>query len=222
MGRPKKYSTEEERKQARKETIKRYYQKHKDEIAAKNATHKEERKVYQSDWYKKNRENILERCKLYYVEHKDEKAAYDREYYQNNKEYIAARNSVYNAEHKDEIAAKNAEYRQNNKEKIAAKKVEYRLTKNGRATHLANSYSRNDRKHNRGECTITMKWIVDNIFTQPCHYCGESDWHLLGCDRIDNSLPHTPENVVPCCNECNSKKARTPYDEYMRRIGKIA
>lgn len=93
----------------------------------------------------------------------------------------------------------------------------------GRADNLIKSYRHADKKHNRGECTITPDWIVENIFNgQVCHYCGKADWRELGCDRIDNSLPHVPGNVVPCCCECNKKRGTTPYDEFMKLIGKIA
>lgn len=160
-----------------------------------------------------------------------------KRYYERNKEAIREKHADYRAAHKDEISAKKADYYAKNKEEILAKQAEYHAAhkeaKNaymavyhsapfGRAVNLVSGYRKQDKKSNRGECTIDAQWIVDNIFTQPCHYCGETDWYLLGCDRIDNTKPHTPENVVPCCNECNSKKARTPYDEYMRRIGKIA
>ena len=63
------------------------------------------------------------------------------------------------------------------------------------------------------------EWIVEHIFTEPCHYCGKTDYHELGCDRIDNALPHTPDNVVPCCAECNKKRGTTPYDEFIKRMG---
>lgn len=144
--------------------------------------------------------------------------------YQTEEERIAAKREsrrrwrVNNAEYQ-------AEYYQNNKEKIAEQKaeyqVEYRSTPKGRACNLVGTYKQSDKKQNRGECTLTPDWIVENIFNQPCHYCGETDWHELGCDRIDNSLPHRPGNVVPCCTECNRKKARYSYDEYMKMIGKI-
>lgn len=114
----------------------------------------------------------------------------------------------------------------NKKEEIAAYKVEYDAknyaTPFGRAVNLLYAYKQKDKLYNRGECTLTADWIVEHIFNEPCHYCGESDWHELGCDRIDNSLPHTPDNVVPCCYHCNCKKHTTSYDEYMRLIGKIA
>ena len=128
-----------------------------------------------------------------------------------NKEHIAEYNAVYNAE-----------WRLDNKEHIAEYNAEYHQTQKGRANQLFNNYRRNDKDANRGECTLTADWIIEHIFSQPCHYCGETDWKELGCDRIDNSLPHTPDNVVPCCAECNIKKMHKPYDEFMKLIGKTA
>lgn len=177
MKRIRKYNTEEERKAARRESQRKYYQNNKEKILERHA-----------DYYQNNKEKIAE-------------------YYQNNKEKITERK---------------IEYYQNNKEKILEQIAAYRLTPFGRASNLVGTYKQNDERYNRGECTLTPEWIVEHIFNEPCHYCGKPDWHELGCDRIDNSLPHTPDNVVPCCWECNIKKQKTPYDEYMRLIGKIA
>lgn len=81
----------------------------------------------------------------------------------------------------------------------------YRNTKIGKASILLSCYKRDDEKHNRGECTLTKEWIVDNILSKPCVHCGETDWTKIGCNRLDNSKPHTIENVEPCCWECNNK-----------------
>ena len=141
--------------------------------------------------------------------------------YQTEEERIAAKREskrrwrANNAEYQ-------AEYRKNNKEKIAEQKaeyqVEYRSTPKGRAITLLDAYRQADEKHNRGECTLTAEWVIEHIFSQPCHYCGETNWHEFGCDRINNTLPHMPDNVVPCCTDCNKKKARYSYNEYMRMI----
>lgn len=100
--------------------------------------------------------------------------------------------------------------------------VKYRSAKKGRAKNLLSGYKQKDEMRNRGECLIDEQWIINNIFNSKCVYCGESDWHKLGADRIDNTLPHTPENCVCSCWDCNNKRNRTPYDEFMRMIGKIA
>lgn len=190
MGRPKKYITEEERKAARK--------------------------AYNAKYYQGNKEKIVKQKAEYYQDNKEKIAEYKAAFYQDNKEKFAAKNSEWRKNNPEYWA----EWYQRNKEKKAAYDAKYRLTPKGRAKMLIDSYRREDKKYNRGECTLTPEWIVEHIFSQPCHYCGETDWHELGCDRIDNSLPHTPENVVPCCWECNAKKARYSYEDYMMVIEK--
>lgn len=168
MGRKKKYLTEEERVEARRESQKRWMEKNKEKKAAYMAKYyrntKEERAEYNRErgkqYYKKNKETILEKCK---------------------------------------------EYRDKNKEKTLEYQYKYRSIPIGRATMLLNGYRNADKEHNRGECTLTAEWIVEHIFSQPCAYCGESDWNKLGCNRLDNSKPHTPDNVEPCCWKCNDR-----------------
>ena len=84
---------------------------------------------------------------------------------------------------------------------------EWKDTPMKRADNLRQSYKRADKKYNRGECTLTAQWIIDNIFTKPCAHCGKTGWQIIGCNRLDNSKPHTPDNVEPCCKECNDKLA---------------
>ena len=82
-------------------------------------------------------------------------------------------------------------------------KKEYTKTPMGRALYLLNRYKRSDKKYNRGESDLTARWVVENIFSKSCAHCGETDWTKLGCNRLDNSKPHTKDNVEPCCWKCN-------------------
>lgn len=141
-GRPKKYNTEEEKKESLLENARR--------------------------WAKRNPEKAKES---------------KRRYYHNNKEHYK----------------------------------EYNSTPKGRASYLLSRYKTSDKEKNRGECTLTVEWIIENIFSKPCHYCGESNWLNIGCDRIDNSLPHTPENVVPCCTDCNKERNQKSYEEFLKQ-----
>ena len=141
-------------------------------------------------------------------ERKQAKTAYRKQYYQDNKEKELEQVKQYQTEHKAEKAA----YMK-----------QYFATPIGRAANLVGGYKRDDKNAGRGECTIDAKWIVDNVFSgQVCHYCGESDWTKLGVDRKDSSLPHTPENCVPCCEKCNKKKGTTPHEKYLQKIQKEA
>lgn len=84
---------------------------------------------------------------------------------------------------------------------------QYRQTPMWRASYLVSAYKYNDKKYNRGECTLTAKWVLDNILMQPCKHCKKEGWKVIGCNRLDNSKPHTMDNVEPCCEECNKKLA---------------
>lgn len=132
----------------------------------------------------------------------------NRRYKERNPDKRKASIKLYNETHKVQRAEYNTDYN-----------AKYSLTQKGRANNLLTSYRRSDKKYNRGECTLTADWIVEHIFNQPCHYCGKTDWKELGCDRIDNSLPHTPDNVVPCCYGCNSKRNQKTYDEFIKLLG---
>ena len=91
------------------------------------------------------------------------------------------------------------------KEQILEQQKQYRQTPMGRAQMLVQGYKREDKKYNRGECTLTAKWIVENIFNKPCAHCEKEGWQIIGCNRLDNSKPHTPDNVEPCCYEHNAE-----------------
>lgn len=156
---------------------------------------KEERKEYHRQWYLKNKEKQLEAAKQHY---NDNKELY-KEYYNNNKEKIIEYQKSYQKDYQ----------------------VEYNKTPMARASNLLWSYKQADKNANRGKCTLTAKWIVDNIFSKPCVHCGESDWRKLGCNRINNDLPHTPDNVEPCCFPCNIKllkMERSNYGKFIKMI----
>lgn len=92
-----------------------------------------------------------------------------------------------------------------NKKEIYKK---YYESPKGRANYLSKNYKQQDKKRNLGEGNITSKWIYDNILFKPCTHCGKEGWNVIGCNRLDNTKPHTIDNVEPCCFECNNKLAR--------------
>lgn len=214
MGRHKKYLTEEKRKAARAKYMADYYQANKKKIADYYQANKEKKAEYNAEYYQANKEKYAD----YYQTNRDKIAEYQADYYQANKDKIVEYNAEYYQTNKEKIVEHNTEYRKAHKDKYAEYNAEYYKTPMGRAANLVNRYKTVDKKYNRGECTLTARWVVDNIFTKPCHYCGESDWTKIGCDRIDNSKPHTPDNVVPCCGECNIKRNRKNYEEFKLMI----
>jgi len=112
----------------------------------------------------------------------------------------------YYQKHREAILQKEKEKRPERREYHRYYQKERRKTKQGRAQQLLDAYRYKDRLNKRGETTITKEWILENIFTSYCMYCGEPDWGKLGCDRIDNEKAHTPDNCVCACKSCNSER----------------
>lgn len=89
----------------------------------------------------------------------------------------------------------------------------YRAKKIGRAKSLIYGYRREDRKYNRGECELTEQQLI-NLWDNGCFWCGETDWHKLGVDRIDNSKPHKIDNVVCSCWNCNNERQKKEFEDF--------
>lgn len=76
---------------------------------------------------------------------------------------------------------------------------------------------------------------------QPCYYCGRAPFRVYnvgnskshytsdyqkwngnfvynGVDRIDNTKPHTTDNLVTCCWHCNRAKATMTAQEFIEWI----
>ena len=95
----------------------------------------------------------------------------------------------------------------------------YRNTPLGRCTYLVHNYKEMDEKNGFGDVIdFDAEWMFENILSKPCAHCGEADWHKLGCNRIDNTKPHTMDNVEPCCFDCNNK---LNYVERSKRVDQI-
>lgn len=153
----------------------------------------------------------------------ERKRARDKAYYQANKERYIERaakwvkenpdkrkviRKKWDANNPDKVAGKLKRYRSRKREELKISERKYRKTKFGKAIAYASNYSIFDKS--RGfdiTNNIDASWIVDNIFSgQKCVYCGDQDWAHLGCDRIDNNKPHTPDNIVCSCGLCNIER----------------
>lgn len=85
------------------------------------------------------------------------------------------------------------------------KQYEYNNPKSHRASKLLSSYNTMDKKRGFPKGDLTGRWILENILSKPCAHCGVCGWDIIGCNRLDNSKPHTKDNVEPCCFDCNNQ-----------------
>lgn len=143
---------------------------------------------------------------------KDEVKEYRKRYYQEHKEHLMKLQKEYLKTDKGKEAKKKAtlNYDSKHREEKNLKQRELNATdKLYRASHQVRLYKFLDKRNGFDDVVdFDGEWMVDNIYSKPCKYCGETDWHKLGCNRIDNSKPHTKENVEPCCKSCNSRLGR--------------
>lgn len=194
---------EAEKKIKKADYNKQYYQAHKEESKQYCQDHKEERREKSKQWYQDHKEEKAEKNKQWYQDHKEDK----KQYYHDNKEKIAERFKQYNQTHKEEIAKKNKQWYQDHKEERCEKMKQHYQTPEGRAEGLAKAYNRSDKEKGFDiSNNIKSNYIVSRIFKSKCIYCGNTDWKALGADRINNDLPHTPDNVVCACWGCNVER----------------
>lgn len=50
---------------------------------------------------------------------------------------------------------------------------------------------------------------------------AEAAFLYNGLDRVDNNQPHTTDNVVPCCYQCNFAKGKRTFDDFQQWIIRI-
>jgi hypothetical protein len=56
--------------------------------------------------------------------------------------------------------------------------------------------------------TLTLEEFK-KVTSSPCYYCGGPLPKRGGLDRIDNTKGYEPDNVLPCCIECNRHRSDT-------------
>lgn len=70
---------------------------------------------------------------------------------------------------------------------------------------------------------------VDRLIGMNCHYCDappsnrqkinyRHTFSYTGIDRISHYGGYTPDNVVPCCRDCNQKKHQKSYGEFVTNV----
>lgn len=114
---------------------------------------------------------------------------------------------------------------------------EYKRKYRGRnleTTRLANQRSGTRQKKDRKEGKRPEHWIwidsrrtdrkkkLDNDLTKQfikqiivngCHYCDSH--HRMTLDRVDNTIGHTKNNVLPCCYRCNMIRRNMPFEAWI-------
>lgn len=164
------------------------------------------------EYKKKYRNTHQDTIRNYRQTHRDEFNGYSKKYRETHIEKVKEKEKKYRDNHKDAIKERMKNWSEKNPDYYK----DYQHTQKHRANRLLFNYKRDDEKRREEKCTLTKNYILNHIFTSSCVYCGDSDWEHLGCDRIDDNLPHTPENCVCSCGICNIERQnmRMSVDEF--------
>ncbi len=203
---------------------------------------KNERKAYNKAYYEANKEAILEQKKAYYEASKEAILERNKAHYEANKEAILERNKAHYEVNKEAILEQKKAYREANKETIAErdkayyeanketileqKKAHYEVNKEA-IIKQSKAYYRTPRgkyvsiktraKTDEIEFSLPFDLYESQLWGKPCHYCG-CEIEVTGLDRKNNDRGYTPDNVVPCCWDCNNEKNTKPYEQYLSEI----
>jgi 5-methylcytosine-specific restriction endonuclease McrA len=144
-------------------------------------------------------------------EHREKARQYSCKRYREHKKELREYFHKWYIEHEDEYRKYLNQY-QNNK---------YKTDPVFRAIQIFNVYKQRDKRKgimpdNPADYPTKEEYV--QMLQQPCVFCGETDWHKIGLDRIDSSLGHIRGNLQPCCGSCNSKKNNMANEEFKQRI----
>lgn len=154
-------------------------------------------------------------------ERRERQREYSRRFREKHPGYSTEYMRKYRQEHRKEWNERYKLYQRKHKEEQSKRMKDYHETKEGRATNLMNSYVQMDTRKGWRRPYLTQEDIMKKCFSEDskCVYCGETDWHLLGLDRIDNSQPHDIWNTLCCCHDCNVGRYRRSVGEYLEAKG---
>ena len=153
------------------------------------------------EYFYKKGNGFLGKCKVCF-----------KTYYEANKEVIIERQTTYYEANKEAILEQLKVYRKVNKEAIAKRdKARYRTPK-GKFNGI-----KKKAKERNINFSLPFELYESQLWGKPCHYC-EGDIEITGLDRKDNNRGYVPDNVVPCCYDCNTKKGTKPYQDFIAEV----
>lgn len=190
----KKYATEEERKAARKEYRREYYQR--PEVKERERIRRQTPKMKEYHREYKRRPAVKEQQRKYNQTPK--RKEYHREYYQ--RPAVKERQRKYSQTPK--MKEYYREYRRSPKARWCS--IQRRAKKKGLLLNL---------------CMEQVKKMI----SCNCLYCDQKpdEGHSNGLDRINNKDGYVIHNVVPCCARCNWMKVDWPLQDFLNACSNV-
>ena len=141
-----------------------------------------------------------EACRKWRAKNKDHIKEYNKQWREDNPDYFKEACKQW----RDDNPDYDEQWRKENPDKVKEYYREYRNMPRGRAVYLLCGYNKMDRERDLPQGNLTIEQ-VEELIQQPCVHCGVSGWQVIGLNRLDNSKPHSIDNVEPCCFPCNAR-----------------
>ena len=135
--------------------------------------------------------------------------------------FIAERNSMINIDdiyfnHKNQIDINTKEL-ENNINKTILKEIDKKILSYKNQDILKNKYNNNN---------ISCEEVIEKLVGSKlkCYYCKKNtfilykkvrDMEQWSLDRIDNSFPHSNDNVIISCLKCNLQRRCQDKDDFL-------
>ena len=156
-------------------------------------------RAYARERHIRKKEELNRKSKEYYQKNIEEQRRKCREYYNRNKKMFKEKHKRYWEENKDKIINKHREWLNNNKERIRI-----------------NAQKRRSKKKKLPSTLTEEDWdYALDFFENRCCYCGKKTF--LTQDHFvpaNDGGGYVPENIVPACLSCNSKKRISSFHEW--------
>lgn len=160
-------------------------------------------------YYQDNRKAILAQQNQYNAEHKELRTAYNKKWYAEHKELKDAYSKQWRADNADKIKQYNAE------RYATIESYAYRVRRNNLQA---------DRKHGRcgkdEDPLAPLEYYICGIQQRDFYDGKQYHWSEMGFDRIDNSKPHTIDNIVPCSTANNRRRGKKTFEEFCEMMRK--
>ena len=150
--------------------------------------------------------------KAHYKANREARNIQSRAYNEANKEAIHEQRRSYRRREPSRaaVSARSQAHYKANKTAILLRQKEYYHTPKGKFTSIKGQAKQRDINF-----SLLFELYETQLWGKPCHYCG-CKMEVTGLDRKDSSKDYSPDNVVPCCSDCNSKKQDKPYEQFIQ------
>ena len=172
--------------------------------------------------HKSRKDGLQSYCKDCFKQYRADNAEYFKQWRADNLEYMKQYNKQWRAEHAEARKQYMKQWYAEHRAEWIEKMKQYYSTIEGYANMIRYGNLREDRMYGRisaDEDPLPSVEQYIELLQQRDYYDGKQyHWSEMGLDRIDNSKPHTLDNVVPCTTEHNRQRGRKSFEDFRERM----